>query len=61
MTDPDQINYHSTRAAAELDRGLTTQVLPAARAHLRLASLHFERVRQLARDAGEPITSPLRM
>jgi hypothetical protein len=46
--DQDDIDYHSKRAVSELDRGLISQSMEAARAHLRLSSLHFERARELS-------------
>jgi hypothetical protein len=45
--EKEHIDYHSTRATRELDLGLIAKSLPAARAHLRLASLHMERLREL--------------
>lgn len=51
MNVQDVIDYHSTRAQSELDLGLTTEVFAASRAHLRLASLHMERLRELAGEA----------
>ncbi|MFC7536575.1 hypothetical protein ACFQPG_04255 [Sphingomonas sp. GCM10030256] len=46
----DDILYHQTRASRELDLGLSTDNLAAARAHLKLATLHSERAKELARD-----------
>ncbi|WP_324749144.1 hypothetical protein SH591_10890 [Sphingomonas sp. LY54] len=46
--DQDDIEYHSKRAISELDRGLISQSMEAARAHLQLSSLHFERARELS-------------
>ena len=46
--DQQDIDYHSKRAVAELDRGLVSQSIEAARAHLRLSSLHFDRARELS-------------
>ena len=51
----DEISYHRARAARELNLGLATLSLAAARSHLRLSSLHFERARQLG-AAGYPWT-----
>jgi hypothetical protein len=42
------LEYHKIRATSELDRGLTAKDTSAARAHLRLASMHMQRVRELA-------------
>ena len=61
MNAEDLIKYHSTRATEELDLGLTSNGLAASRSHLGLATLHFERVRQLAGVSGEKILPPLRM
>ena len=57
MTDQDAIIYHAQRATRELDLGLIAGSLPAARAHLKLSSLHFERVRQL-QGRGAPTRRP---
>ena len=43
-----QIDYHRGRAAKEMDKGLRTPSLAAARAHLRLSALHAERVSRLS-------------
>ena len=47
MSQQDVIDYHSTRASKEMDLGLTTNVMAASRAHLKLAALHMRRVREL--------------
>jgi hypothetical protein len=47
MNRQDAIDYHSTRAQVELDRGLTANALTASRAHLQLAALHMNRMREL--------------
>jgi hypothetical protein len=44
----DDIEYHRARASHELDLGLTSKSMAAARSHLKLSSLHMERLRQLA-------------
>jgi hypothetical protein len=54
----DDIQYHQTRAARELDMGLSTSCLNAARAHLQLSSLHMRRARELGGTDGKP---PLQM
>ena len=46
--DQNNIDYHSARAISELDKGLISQSVEVARAHLRLSSLHYERVRELS-------------
>ena len=43
----NEIAYHRNRASRELNLGLASGSLPAARAHLRLSSLHFQKVRDL--------------
>ena len=43
----NDITYHRSRASRELNLGLASGSLPAARAHLKLSSLHFQRVREL--------------
>ena len=47
MRPEDLIEYHSTRAEKEMGLGLIAQGIPAARAHLQLASLHMQRAREL--------------
>ena len=54
----DDIQYHQARAARELDMGLSTSCLNAARAHLQLSSLHMQRARELGATDGKP---PLQM
>lgn len=54
----DDIRYHQARAARELDMGLSTNCLNAARAHLKLSSLHQERARELGAAETKP---PLHM
>jgi hypothetical protein len=46
----DDIAYHRARASHELNLGLTSASIAAARSHLKLSSLHMERLRQLAGD-----------
>lgn len=43
----DALNYHSERATRELDLGLVADSSSATRAHLQLASMHLQRVREL--------------
>ena len=43
----DAISYHRDRASRELNLGLSSGSLAAARAHLKLSSLHFQRLRDL--------------
>lgn len=54
MPIEDLIQYHSTRAQDEMGLGLRAQAIPAARAHLQLASLHMQRVRELAGSKATP-------
>ena len=58
IVDSDDIRYHQARAARELDMGLSTSCLNAARAHLQLSSLHTQRARELGATEGKP---PLQM
>lgn len=46
------IAYHSERAMRELDLGLIASSTAAAKAHLKLSSLHLARVRELGGGAG---------
>lgn len=55
----DEIGYHRARAARELNLGLATLSLAAARSHLRLSSLHFERARQLEGAKAPRIERPV--
>jgi hypothetical protein len=48
MPKQDQFSYHSRRAASEFNLGLDSRSGPAARAHLQLASMHMQRLRELA-------------
>jgi hypothetical protein len=52
MTRDDEIDIHSERALEEIDRARNAVSLTAARAHLTLSELHFDRVRELS-DAPE--------
>ncbi len=47
MTAKERLEFHSYRASVELHVGLTASNLAAARSHLNLSALHFQRVRQL--------------
>lgn len=58
MSPTDEADYHSKRALCELDLGLTAKAIAAGRAHLKLASLHMARVRELS---SQPIQPLLRM
>jgi hypothetical protein len=57
MGAQERIEYHSKRAQNELDLGFTSDVMAASRAHLRLASLHMQRVRELTghSETGKPL------
>ena len=48
MPQRDALSYHTQRATRELDLGLLSESGPAARAHLKLASMHLQRVRELS-------------
>jgi hypothetical protein len=45
----DEVKFHSDRAMAEIDMASRSLDRSAAEAHLRLSSLHLERVRALSR------------
>ena len=47
MQKRDALSYHSERATRELDLGLVANSTAVARAHLQLASMHLQRVREL--------------
>jgi hypothetical protein len=47
MTIEDDINFHSERAMAELDRALEARCVTASQAHFQLSSLHLDRMRNL--------------
>jgi hypothetical protein len=57
MHEQDAIDYHSTRAKDELDLGLTADLIAASRAHMQLAALHMQRLRELSEGskARKPI------
>jgi hypothetical protein len=48
MNSQDAIEYHSIRAKKELDLGLTASALVVSRAHMKLAELHMQRLRDLS-------------
>jgi hypothetical protein len=52
----DEVTYHTQRATRELDLGLTAQTTTVARAHLKLASMHMSRLRELT---GESLVPPV--
>ena len=52
MPKRDALSYHTQRATRELDLGLHSESSPAARAHLKLASMHLQRVRELSGGAA---------
>lgn len=57
MQRRDALTYHSERAIREFDLGRAAEPGPAARAHLELASLHRQRVRELSGlDYPAPLT-----
>ena len=55
--DMEAITYHRARADRERNIGLTSSSLAAARAHLRLSSLHWQRVHELG-GAGQLADRP---
>ena len=50
----DEIAYHAARAAEEIDRGLTAGCPEAARAHLRLSTLHSDKIREMSGTSWRP-------
>ena len=52
MTDDDR-NYHLERARAELDLAYRAERKDVAAAHMRLSSLHMQRIAQGDADATE--------
>ncbi len=46
MTRYEEAAYHSERATRELHLGLIASGMHAARAHLKLSSLHLQRARE---------------
>jgi hypothetical protein len=58
MQRSDALSYHSRRATRELDLGLAAASMAVARAHLQLAAMHMERLRELtARSISAPIAA----
>ena len=52
MRRNDDLDYHTQRATRELDLGLAAPTNSVACAHLKLSSLHMERVRELSDGAA---------
>ena len=57
----EDIAYHRARARHELDIGLTCGSLAAARSHLKLSSLHWQRLRELEGSARQKDPPPFVM
>lgn len=57
----EDIAYHRDRARHELDIGLTSESLAAARAHLKLSSLHWQRLKELEGSQRQKDQPPLVM
>jgi hypothetical protein len=53
------VDYHQRRARQELDLGLTANMTKVAQAHLKLASLHMQRLREAA--GNRAYEAPLQM
>lgn len=51
MTRDDEIDVHADRALEEIDRACEAASAAAARAHLSLSELHFDRARELSEEA----------
>ena len=56
MASKDEIQFHSDRAMAELDRALGAASMAAAQAHFQLSALHLEKMRDLS---DEPVLGPI--
>jgi hypothetical protein len=54
MSMEEHRRYHADRALDELNRGLVARSVEAARAHLRLSSMHMEKVRSLSGSHDQP-------
>lgn len=52
----DDISYHRQRANRELNQGLASSSIAVARAHLRLSTLHFQKLRELEGEALQTST-----
>ena len=57
VTTQDRIQFHSERAAVELDMALRAGSVPAAKAHFSLSALHLERVGSLREAEPQPAIS----
>lgn len=49
----EDVQFHSERAMAELDRALQARCAAAARAHLGLSSLHLQRIMTIREGSAE--------
>lgn len=49
----EDVQFHSERAMAELDRALQARCYAAARAHFDLSSLHLERIRTICEGSPQ--------
>jgi hypothetical protein len=56
----DDVKFHSDRAMAEIDLARKSRDRNAAEAHLRLSSLHLDRVRALS-GASAPASPSLKL
>jgi hypothetical protein len=54
----DDVKFHSDRAMAEIDLARKSRDRTAAEAHLRLSSLHLDRVRALSGISASASASP---
>ena len=52
MMVEEQIQFHSERAMAELDRALDATCIQAAQAHFGLSALHLDEMRRLKDSLG---------
>lgn len=58
---PEELEYHTARARMELDLGLTAGTMMASKAHLQLASMHMQRVRELSAEGAISVRPLLQM
>ncbi len=54
----EDIDFHSERAMAELDRALGANCIQAAQAHFGLSALHLDRMQSLKDELANVIPHP---
>jgi hypothetical protein len=60
MLSEEDLEYHQQRAMAELDQAYRAERQVAAEAHMVLASLHMERIKQQDESCGGSFVVPQR-